>query len=631
MPRGCKLKPFKEFFLYSQNNYKRKYFDSSMLNQAFNLLSKTDKVKIILIVIIQILLGLLDLIGVGLIGVLGALSVSGIRSDKPGDRVSFLLDLVNLENSTFQQQIILISATAALFMVTKTLASMYFTKRTLAFLGIRSAVFSAELLQKITTQQYSLISNKSKQETIFNLTSGANNLILGIIGSVMTIVADVSLILIMLIGLFVIEPKIAISSLLFFTLISLFLHKKLSNRAEYFGVKNALYSIKVNELISDLLDTYRELYLRNQISYQINDIEMNRRHLAKINSGMAFLPYISKYVLEISVVLGVLFLAVYQFIMQDAGRAIGNLALFLAASSRVVPSILRLQQGFLQIKSSSGGAKPTYELYKSMPNNKVTPVNSEMNLDFEHLNFQPSAKVSSISYRYPDSTEDVINNLSLDIPEGSFSAIVGRSGAGKSTLVNLILGVQEPNHGEILISGLKPSVAIQKWPGAVSYVPQDIVIINATIFQNISLISNTNDEDTIRKVWRALEIAQLNAFVQSLPNGLDSIVGEKGTKLSGGQRQRIGIARAIFTNPKILIMDEATSSLDSETEHALNLSIQSLKGSVTLFVIAHRLATIRNADVIHYIDNGKIEASGSFEQVRNKVLDFDSQAKLLGL
>lgn len=317
-----------------------------MLKQAFNLLSKTDKVKIVLIVIIQILLGFLDLIGVGLIGVLGALSVSGIRSDKPGDRVSFLLDLANLENSTFQQQIILISATAALFMVTKTLASMYFTKRTLAFLGIRSAVFSAELLQKITTQQYSLISNKSKQETIFNLTTGANNLILGIIGSVMTIVADVSLILIMLFGLFVIEPKIAISSLLFFSLISLFLHRKLSKRAEYFGFKNALYSIKVNELISDLLDTYRELYLRNQISYQINDIETTRRQLAKVNSGMAFLPFISKYVLEISVVVGVLFLAVYQFIMQDAGRAVGNLALFLAASSRVVPSILRLQQGF---------------------------------------------------------------------------------------------------------------------------------------------------------------------------------------------------------------------------------------------------------------------------------------------
>lgn len=254
-----------------------------------------------------------------------------------------------------------------------------------------------------------------------------------------------------------------------------------------------------------------------------------------------------------------------------------------------------------------------------------------MNLDFEHLDFQPNAKVSSISYKYPDSTEDVIVNLTLDIPEGSFSAIVGRSGAGKSTLVNLILGVQEPNQGEILISGLKPSVAIKKWPGAVSYVPQDIVIINATIFQNISLTSNTNDKDTIRKVWHALEIAQLNSFVQSLPNGLDSIVGEKGTKLSGGQRQRIGIARAIFTNPKILIMDEATSSLDSETEHALNLSIQSLKGSVTLFVIAHRLATVRNADIIHYIDNGKIEASGSFEHVRNKVLDFDLQAKLLGL
>ena len=602
-----------------------------MLKHSFNLLSSADKTKIILIVTIQILLGLLDLIGVGLIGVLGALSVSGIRSDKPGDRVSYILNLFNLENTSFQQQITIIGAFAALFMITKTLASMYFTKKTLAFLGIRSAIFSAELLRKIATQKYSLISNKSKQETIFSLTSGSNSLILGVLGSIMTIVSDLSLILIMLTGLFIIEPKVAVSSLLFFALISLSLHKKLSNRAEYFGVKNALYSIKVNELISDLLDTYRELYLRNQLGYQINDIEVMRRKLAKVSSGMAFLPYISKYVLEISVVIGVLCLAVYQFIAQDAGRAVGNLALFLAASSRIVPSILRLQQGFLQIKSSTGGAKPTYDLYKSIPDSKISAIKNMTNLNFEHLNFEPTAKVTDISYRYPDSTEDVITDLSIDIPNGSFCAVVGKSGAGKSTLANLILGAEEPSKGQITISGLKPSNAIQKWPGAVSYVPQDVVIINASIFQNISLSPNTHDEETIKKVWRALEIAQLTSFVQGLPSGIDSVVGEKGTKLSGGQRQRIGIARAVFTNPKILIMDEATSSLDAETEHALNLSILGLKGSVTLFIIAHRLATIRHADKIYYIDNGVIQASGSFEQVRTKVLDFDLQAKLLGL
>jgi ABC-type multidrug transport system fused ATPase/permease subunit len=625
------LASLKNYFLKPENINKKKYIDSSMLKHSFNLLSSADKTKIILIVTIQILLGLLDLIGVGLIGVLGALSVSGIRSDKPGDRVSYILNLFNLENTSFQQQITIIGAFAALFMITKTLASMYFTKKTLAFLGIRSAIFSAELLRKIATQKYSLISNKSKQETIFSLTSGSNSLILGVLGSIMTIVSDLSLILIMLTGLFIIEPKVAVSSLLFFALISLSLHKKLSNRAEYFGVKNALYSIKVNELISDLLDTYRELYLRNQLGYQINDIEVMRRKLAKVSSGMAFLPYISKYVLEISVVIGVLCLAVYQFIAQDAGRAVGNLALFLAASSRIVPSILRLQQGFLQIKSSTGGAKPTYDLYKSIPDSKISAIKNMTNLNFEHLNFEPTAKVTDISYRYPDSTEDVITDLSIDIPNGSFCAVVGKSGAGKSTLANLILGAEEPSKGQITISGLKPSNAIQKWPGAVSYVPQDVVIINASIFQNISLSPNTHDEETIKKVWRALEIAQLTSFVQGLPSGIDSVVGEKGTKLSGGQRQRIGIARAVFTNPKILIMDEATSSLDAETEHALNLSILGLKGSVTLFIIAHRLATIRHADKIYYIDNGVIQASGSFEQVRTKVLDFDLQAKLLGL
>lgn len=439
------MKTLKNFLIFLRDRKKENNVYIYILKDIFNLLSKKDKTKIILIVSIQVLLGLLDLIGVGLIGVLGALSVSGIRSEKPGNRVSFLLNLLKMENISFPQQIILIGSLAAFFMVLKTLASMYFTKKTLAFLGIRSALFSAELLRKIFTQQYPYISNKSKQEIIFSLTSGANSLILGMIGSIMTIVSDLSLILIMLIGLFLIEPNIAVISLLFFALISLALHKKLSNRAEYYGIENALYSIKVNELISDLLDTYRELYLRNQISSQISDIEMTRKKLAKVNSGTAFLPYISKYVLEISVVLGILFLVVYQFIMQDTGRAVGNIALFLAASSRIVPSILRLQQGFLQIRSSIGGAQPTYNLYKLMPENGIIPTNNELNFNFEHINFQPSAKVINVSYKYPDSREFVITDLSLDLPQGSFSAIVGKSGAGKSTLANLILGVQEPS------------------------------------------------------------------------------------------------------------------------------------------------------------------------------------------
>jgi ABC-type multidrug transport system fused ATPase/permease subunit len=171
---------------------------------------------------------------------------------------------------------------------------------------------------------------------------------------------------------------------------------------------------------------------------------------------------------------------------------------------------------------------------------------------------------------------------------------------------------------------------VNKWPGAISYVPQDVAIAAGTIRENVAMgypISEATDELVIS----ALKVAKLDDFVESLPEGLDAQVGERGTKISGGQRQRLGIARAMFTRPHLLVLDEATSSLDGETESDISTAINSLRGSTTVIMIAHRLSTVRNADIVVYLDNGKIISTGTFEEVRRSVADFDSQAKLMGL
>ena len=184
--------------------------------------------------------------------------------------------------------------------------------------------------------------------------------------------------------------------------------------------------------------------------------------------------------------------------------------------------------------------------------------------------------------------------------------------------------------GLVSIAGKLPLEAIATWPGSISYVPQDVTISNGTFRENVGLgypVEVATDE----LVWSALEVAQLADFVRKLPQGLDTPVGERGTKISGGQRQRLGIARAMFTQPKLLVLDEATSSLDGQTEADISGAIQSLKGSVTVIMIAHRLSTVRNADQVVYMEKGKILAKGTFEEVRAAVPDFDSQAKLMGL
>jgi ABC-type multidrug transport system fused ATPase/permease subunit len=220
--------------------------------------------------------------------------------------------------------------------------------------------------------------------------------------------------------------------------------------------------------------------------------------------------------------------------------------------------------------------------------------------------------------------------LSLQIRPGELVAFVGPSGAGKTTLIDLILGVLNPGSGRVEISGCTPLAAIEKWPGCIGYVPQDVVIFNGTIRENIALGFDSEFVSDVQ-ISEALKVAHLKEFVQSLPEGLDTRVGDRGTKLSGGQRQRLGIARAMYTKPKLLVLDEATSSLDGKTESAISESISELAGNVTVILIAHRLSTVRNADQVVYINEGKIVQTGSFEEVRRKVTNFDIQAKLMGL
>jgi ABC-type multidrug transport system fused ATPase/permease subunit len=223
-----------------------------------------------------------------------------------------------------------------------------------------------------------------------------------------------------------------------------------------------------------------------------------------------------------------------------------------------------------------------------------------------------------------------LNGVSLTIKPGETIAIVGPSGAGKTSLVDTILGVLKPDSGVVTISRMPPQDAINYWPGAIAYVPQDVVISNKSFLENITL---GYDKESLNEslVKEAVRIAQLHEFVKSLPQGMHTLVGERGSKVSGGQRQRIGIARALYTNPKLLVLDEATSSLDGQTEADISSSILELRGKVTIVIIAHRLSTVLNADRIYYLEDGKIAAQGTFSEVRRLVPDFDSQAKLMGL
>jgi ABC-type multidrug transport system fused ATPase/permease subunit len=601
----------------------------SPLFRAIKVLSRADRRKIFLITVLQILMSGLDLLGVVAIGLLGALSVTGLKSEDPGNRVSEALKLLRIQNETFENQALILGMSAVILLVGRTILSIYFTRRLLFFLSLRGAKISADLIARLLSQSLLIVQSRTTQETVYAVTTGVERIILQVLAAAILWISDFALLVVMMVGLFAVDPVTALSSLIVFSLIGLFLYRYMHVRAENLGKLNATLNIKSNEKVVEAFASYRESVVRVRRDYYAREIGHLRYSLANTSAELGFLPYVSKYVIETAVVVGAILIGASQFVFQDTSRAVATFAIFLAAASRIAPALLRLQQGAITIKSGLGIASPTLDLIDELGSAYLTE-NADDNVDTIHEGFISKIEIEDVSLTYPDKMAPAIANISLTIPAGTSVAIVGPSGAGKTTVIDVLLGVLDPDSGSVLISGLPPLIAFAKWPGAVSYVPQDVVIAAGTIRENIALGYPPN-QATDDLVMGALQVAHLDEFVAGLPEGIDTQVGERGARISGGQRQRLGIARAMFTRPHILVLDEATSSLDGETEANISDAIHELRGSTTVVIIAHRLSTVRNVDNVVYISNGKVLATGTFEEIRKAVPDFDRQATVMGL
>lgn len=593
---------------------------------SFSLLTKTERTKFLITTLLQIFLSILDLVGVLLIGAIAALAINGISGKGAGDRVSFVLGILSLDGLNLQTQTVVLGIISSILLVSKTIISFFVTKKTSHFLSRRSAAISNTLFKKLLQSDLNYLRKRSTQKYLFALTSSVQAMVNGILITFSTVFGDLVLTATLIFGMSILDWKISIFTIVFYGLVAIILNKGIKNKYIKLGKAQSDLIVESNSLFLDAINSYRDIVVRNSQSRIISNFSEMRIKLAGYLAEFTLSSNISKYSMEVALVVGSILVCAFEFATQDASRAIATLTVFLASSTRIAPAIMRIQQGLLTVRTTIASTETLTEIVKEL--GRIEDSLQISNADSNEINeFDPTICISNVDFQYPNDGNFRISNLNLEISSGEFCAFVGPSGGGKSTIVDLILGVINPSKGSITISGKNSSEIFSKFKGKVGYVPQEVNLIDGTLQDNIYFY----DLPDLNKLGKALADSQLEDLVDELPEGFLTKVGERGTRLSGGQKQRLGIARALYTEPSLLILDEATSALDGKTESEISKTIHGLKGKKTVIVIAHRLSTVRDADLVVYIDKGMVLAKGTFEQVRALVPDFDKQAKLMNL
>lgn len=410
--------------------------------------------------------------------------------------------------------------------------------------------------------------------------------------------------------LMVVMPIPASVVFVYFGGLGLLLHRQLRHRSYRAGQRllNASHASYVAALQS--LSGVKEITVRRKADFFAGEFAEARGDLSSAKRVVMFLGEVPRYALELVFTLGVALTTAVVFATDASEQALTALALFVAAGFRSLPSLVRLIASLNMIRAGRAGLE------------LVSADLQQINAPTQSTTVAPPARkfigdirLEEVTFQYPEQAVKVLDRVDLTIPRGSSLAIVGGSGAGKSTLVDLMLGLHTPTYGRLLVEDQDLHSMLPTWHQSIGLVPQEVFLLNDSLRANIAF-GEPPDKVDEQRVQRAVRLAQLQELVSSLEEGLDTTVGERGVRFSGGQRQRIGIARALYLEPQVLFLDEATSALDNETERKITETIQSLHGEITVVVVAHRLSTIRHCDQVVFLESGRVEARGTFEEVR---------------
>lgn len=456
---------------------------------------------------------------------------------------------------------------------------------------------------------------------------GIANTIAGFILPIATLPGELLTFVVVIVVLSITQPLVAAISFVYLGLVALVLYFWISRRASEAGRVGLRYSMTVSRLITEMVGALKEITLRDKVDEVAEVIRSNRVHTARARANIQILGNVPRVVLEAALIGGFVLVGAAGYLSGGLPAAVTAISLFALAGFRMVPSIQRFQNVLTNVTAAIPYVETVVGDIRDAESTRVEDRRDPGQVTA--LEAPRTLTLDGVGFRYPGAQQWAVRGVSLSIPFGSTAAVVGASGSGKSTLIDLLLGLIEPDEGRITIDGTPLSDLTRWWRARVGYVPQEVSLFDASVAQNVAL--SWSDDVDRERVIAALDQAQLLSTIEARFGGIDGGIGERGLSLSGGQRQRLGIARALYARPLVLVLDEATSSLDTATEASVTEAISGLRGRVTTVTVAHRLATIQNSDQIFFLSGGVLAARGTFQHLVATNPEFARQAALAGL
>ena len=592
----------------------------SDIRRALGLLTKHERRKVVCISFLQVLTSFLDLFGILLAGLIAGIALERDNSGPLTQNISKMFNRFYFTPLTWTSILGFLILVALILLATKSITNIVLSRSLYTSLARSLSRIASETFQKVLFSKYLYVKQLKTQEVGYALTDGLTFLVIGIIGSFLTGLVEMSMLVLILLGLIWLNPIMAFGATIFFFLLALFISLFVGRRVKNYGSDYTKCTNESRTTLIDALYLYREINISGAGDFFIERFSKSRSVSAFSYSRLYWLQQVPKYIMELGIILGAALLAVLSWFTSNPTEGITSLAVFLMASTRVVPSILRLQGVHLSLREFSGKSEGIFTLLSEISGSQE---NFSQNVISNAIptNAPPKICLTGIGFSYDKAS--TIRDVNLTIVGGSAVTLMGPSGSGKSTICELILGLLAPNKGTVTYDGLTISDWRNQAGASIAYLPQDPHYFGGTIRENVTL-SNARDEDTDERVWKALELAQIADYVHSLPLGLETVLSDRGQQLSGGQRQRIGIARTLYHQPKVLVIDEGTSALDHDTDFALVQMFSLLKDKSTVIRVTHRITTNELDQMVAYVENGSIKEFCTMAQIQQKMPTFEN-------